>query len=490
MAKKFLVSVDLSKNELLNARIQNLAAAPSSPVSGQVYYDTGLTQFGVYNGSGWTYMGNVDLSNYVTLDTAQTITAVKTFSVFPVTPSAAPSTDYQVANKKYIDDAVVAAGSYTDEQAQDAVGTILTDTPTVNFTYDDVANTITAVVPTATDLAAGVVELATSAETTTGTDTTRATTPAGVKAVADTKSNTGHAHVATDVTDFDTEVSNNTDVAANTTARHNHTNKAILDATTASFTTADETKIDHISVTQAVDLDAIETRVNSLDAAVVLRGSWDASLGTFPGGGTAQAGDSYIVSVAGVVDGVEFNVNDRIVAIIDNASTTIYANNWLKLDYTDEVLSVNSQTGAVVLDTGDIASVLDSRYVTDAEKTKLANTSGTNTGDEPTATTTAEGVVELATVTETTTKTDATRAVTPAGLVDFARKYTATIGDGTATSIAVTHGLGSQFVTAQIFDATSNTMVECDVVLTSATQTTFNFAVAPTLNQYRVVIIG
>lgn len=40
-------------------------------------------------------------------------------------------------------------GGYTDEQAQDAVGTILTDTATVDFTYNDAANTISAIVPLA-----------------------------------------------------------------------------------------------------------------------------------------------------------------------------------------------------------------------------------------------------------------------------------------------------------------------------------------------------
>jgi hypothetical protein len=39
-------------------------------------------------------------------------------------------------------------------------------------------------------------------------------------ALADTASQPGHTHVAADVTDFDAEVSNNTDVAANTAARH------------------------------------------------------------------------------------------------------------------------------------------------------------------------------------------------------------------------------------------------------------------------------
>jgi len=51
---------------------------------------------------------------------------------------------------------------------------------------------------------------------------------------------------ASTISDFDTEVSNNTDVAANTAARHTHANQAVLDATTASFTTADETKLDGI----------------------------------------------------------------------------------------------------------------------------------------------------------------------------------------------------------------------------------------------------
>lgn len=48
----------------------------------------------------------------------------------------------------------------------------------------------------ATTTAAGVVELATTTEATTGTDTSRAVTPAGVKAVADTKAGTGHNHDA------------------------------------------------------------------------------------------------------------------------------------------------------------------------------------------------------------------------------------------------------------------------------------------------------
>lgn len=113
------------------------------------------------------------------------------------------------------------------------------------------------------------------------------------------------------------------------------------------LTGAERTKVGHLTVTGAVNLDNMNTRINDLDAAVILRGVWAASGGSFPGGGTAQAGSSWIVSVAGTVNSVSFNVGDRIIAITDNASTTTFAANWFKADYTDQVSSVASLTGAI-----------------------------------------------------------------------------------------------------------------------------------------------
>ena len=60
----------------------------------------------------------------------------------------------------------------------------------------------------------------------------------------------------------------------------------------------------------------------------------------------------------------------------------------------------------------------NSNNTTFAGAISASNLSGTNTGDEPNASTTVKGIVELATTAETTTGTDATRAVTPDGLKD------------------------------------------------------------------------
>lgn len=71
-----------------------------------------------------------------------------------------------------------------------------------------------------------------------------------------------------------------------------------------------------------------------------------------------------------------------------------------------------------------------------------------------------------------------------------ARKFSATIGDGTSTSIQVTHNLGTQDVHTSIRDASTNAFVDCDITSTSTNITTFAFTTAPAANAYRVTIVG
>jgi len=59
---KFLTNIDLNKNQIINVAVHNNAGNPSSPVQGQIYFDTtvGVKKLYLYNGTAWVeIMGDI-----------------------------------------------------------------------------------------------------------------------------------------------------------------------------------------------------------------------------------------------------------------------------------------------------------------------------------------------------------------------------------------------------------------------------------------------
>lgn len=105
-------------------------------------------------------------------------------------------------------------------------------------------------------------------------------------------------------------------------------------------------------------------------------GVWDASTNspTLSSPDITKISNVYNVSVSGTQFGIAFSNGDW---AIYNSLGVIE-----KSDNSDDVKSVNGQMGIVVLDTDDILDTATRRYTNDTAISRLANTSGTNTGDQ------------------------------------------------------------------------------------------------------------
>ncbi len=356
MSQKWFNGINLQQNQLENAVIQNLASDPSSGKAGQIYYNTTDNGYRYHNGTAWVSI-SADAVKSITAGSGLTSSGTDTVTISLGTPSSSGSGSNTYGSNG------VTASSHTHQ---------------INL-------------PDASTTAKGVIELATDAEATAGTDITRAI---NAKQLAAAKQD------AIDSAKVTIQTSNG--IAGGSTTAGNSFTLSGVDATTSAkgvvqLATQDEvnTGTDANRVVTAATLGKGKANgVASLDenSKIVSSQLPDYLLGQVMYGGNASAvattttvspsdslkakkgitatsisivnsatsattntygwqdleGVYFICQASGTFAGISFDTGDWIIST---------GAKWEKIDNTDAVKSVNGETGAVTLTYADVNAV-------------------------------------------------------------------------------------------------------------------------------------
>lgn len=179
---------------------------------------------------------------------------------------------------------------------------------------------------------------------------------------------------------------------------------------------------------------------------------------------------------------------------VTQAGDTFTVNGTQYVHPTHTAISINT-AGAEVI---DLLTVNTLGHTTAATLRTMTLADLGYTGDTnanyyvlPAATEAVVGGVELATITEASAGTDTTRAVTAAGLQKFKidNEYRTFIGDGVSLSFDIDHNLNTRDVIVQLYDASTYDTVYADVIRDTVDGIIVTFAVAPTTNDIRVLVM-
>lgn len=483
MSRKFLVNIDLNKNELQNAVIQNLATAPSSPFAGQIYFNTTDDTLLFYNGTAWVDFVQATSILYDTFANRPAASSTNAGNLFFATDT----------HLLYLSN-----GTAWSQISQ--FGNVSSQT-----TYGDSSSN-----GTSNDYA--------RADHTHGTPSLSDTTPealaigdVGSAGTGTTPSRHDHSHAMPDF--------------------GNVTSQTSFGASSTNGTSADVSHADHTHGTPTLDNAAVANiNLSALDTPTA-----DVPFATYKitglGNPTADqdAATKYYVDQA--VQGLTWKqaanllsvVNESLSGTTGTLNIDTYgalgpSNNGYRIVLTNQTtdtengIYVYNDLGAGTYTLTRAADATPYNELIGAtifvqEGTTKASTSWSQQNHYLTSFA-GQDWVQIAGAGLYTAgdgidiTTNVVSAVAGTGIVVdgsginidttvVATKYSTSVGDGTNTSYTVTHNLNTRDIQVTVYDASSPyAEVTCDVQHSTVNTATVLFSVAPTSNQYRVVIQG
>lgn len=522
MARKFLTNVDLNKNELLNAVIQQLASAPSSPLQGQIYYNTTDDNLYIWDGAAWVDLtvqggggsGDVvgpasSVDSEVVLFNSTTGKLIKRASISGIAKltsgvlsAATEGTDYYGGGGT---DVLVTDGGTGRSTSTTAYGLIAAGTTATGVQQTIAPGTSGHFLKSAggaalasfaaiaeSDVVNLVSDLALKAPLASPTFTGNVTVPTP-SASTDAANK---AYVDAAAVGIDWKPSVRAATTANGALATAYENGDIIDGVT--LATGDRILIKNQSTGSengiyTVNASGAPTRATDADAnAEVTSG-----LAVFVEEGTTNADSGWMLTTNGAITvnttALTFTQFTGLGQIVAGAALT-QTGNTLDVATDNSSIEVNADAlrvkAAGVTNAMLAGSIAASKLVGTDIVTVGTLSAGNATAIVDAATTTAAGKSELATAAEAEARTDTVRAVTPVSLANFPVKKIFTIGDNAATQIDVTHSLGTKDVITQVRQASDDAVVECDITNFSTSVVRLNFAVAPATNAIKVVVMG
>lgn len=512
MAIQYLHNINLNDNELQNAKLHVTDSAPTA-ATGQIYFHSTSGTIRVHNGSGWQTLSTDQTDDFITYSTSVVSSSGIKLRLTGTPVSGSTTTD----DVKFTGSQGITI-SRADASTINIQGTTYTSS---SFNHDDLTGFVANEhIDWTTDQGSTNIHAGNYSNTQLSNSEVVAAIVASTGISGSDKS-TFRSNIGAGTSSFDGAYSSLSGIPSTfAPSSHNHNDiyyteteidNMVVKLTGNQSIAGDKTFSDNVTVSGNLTVTGTTTTNNvevvSTSNGVVFEGNAaDANEGTLLAGtlsadrtytlpnksGTVAMTSDITGTNSGTNTGDEPDASTTVKGVVELATNT-EANAGSATNRALTPANLGAFTGqSNIVTVGTITS--GTWQGSTISTSYIQNLSGTNTGDEPDATTSTKGIIEIATDSEVKTGTSTNKAVTPAGLrVPF--KAVTITGDGSATSFNVDHNFALSDlidVNVQVVDSLSSSGTYGQTVMAGVDRTTANrvvvsFGSAPASGQtYKV----